>query len=269
MRRHDAEPRWWIWDDSAGLVPGPREPGTPKTAGPGPELLAADSWLVRDGRMRGRCRHRARFMTACREEGLREERVARFWDAALAALPRRGSWFPRAELHADGVLGLRVRPSPPLRPDIRVLLPPRPDPRLAPARKGPDLPVLAELRRAAQREGADDVLLALPSGAVSESTTASLLWWDGATLCAADAGKRQLDGVTQALITELAAGRGVPVRTVPVGPEDLAGREVWLVNALHGIRPVSAWVGTGRGTNPTERARHWRGLLDALEEPLP
>ncbi|WP_340557003.1 aminotransferase class IV [Streptomyces sp. GSL17-111] len=252
---------WWVWDDGHGLVPG--------DAGPEPALLAADSWLVDDGRMRGRATHRARFTGACRQEGVPEDVAARFWDAALAVLPRQGAWFPRTELHTDGVLGLRVRPAPPLRTDIRVLVPPRPDTRHAPARKGPDLPALGALRREAQREGADDLLLALPSGVLTESTTASLLWWDSGTLCTADAGRHQLGGVTQALITGLATARGVPVRAAPVTAAELPGHEVWLVNALHGIRPVSAWVGTGARAAAPEQAARWRELLRTLEEPLP
>ena len=36
----------------------------------------------------------------------------RFWDAAIEAIPRTGSWFPRVESHSDGRLVFRLRSAP-------------------------------------------------------------------------------------------------------------------------------------------------------------
>jgi hypothetical protein len=44
---------------------------------------------------------------------------------------------------------------------------------------------------------------------------------------------------------------------------------VWLVNALHGIRPVTAWTARPMSPAPAVRAPEWRNWLDDIMEPLP
>ncbi|MFW8746251.1 hypothetical protein, partial [Mesorhizobium japonicum] len=78
-----------------------------------------------------------------------------FWDAAIAALPRTGAWFPRFELRDSGELLLRARPAPELRRDVALVTWEGPDPRHAPTVKGPDLDRLAEARRSAADLGLD------------------------------------------------------------------------------------------------------------------
>jgi hypothetical protein len=52
-------------------------------------------------------------------------------------------------------------------------------------------------------------------------------------------------------------------------PSDLADCEVWVVNALHGIRVVTSWSdGPALARNP-RRAALWQRRLDALVRPLP
>ncbi|MFE5831227.1 aminotransferase class IV [Streptomyces sp. NPDC056488] len=249
------------WDGARGLVPGAPAPDT---------LLAADSWLVEDGRVRDVEGHRARFTRACRDSGRDASAVERFWRDALAALPRTGAWFPRVELHGDGVLALWPRRAPQLLGPVRVLPRPDADPRTAPHRKGPDLALLARVRAEAQEAGADDALLTTASGAAIESTTASLLWWEDDELCLPEPGPHLLPGVTSALLVRQARESGVVVRYGRAAPEELHDRETWLVNALHGIRPVAAWVGAGGGpAAPAPRAARWQRLLRARARPLP
>lgn len=50
---------------------------------------------------------------------------------------------------------------------------------------------------------------------------------------------------------------------------ELDGREVWLVNALHGIRPVAGWTGRPMDAGPVVHGREWRKWLDGIMEPLP
>ena len=85
------------------------------------ELLAADSWLVVDGRVRALDRHWARFSAACAEHGVDTQA---FRADVERAVPAEGRWFPRVELRADGELAVRVRPAPP-RPARRASLPSR------------------------------------------------------------------------------------------------------------------------------------------------
>ena len=55
-------------------------------------------------------------------------------------------------------------------------------------------------------------------------------------------------------------------RTVPA--EALSGCEVWLVNAVHGIRPVAAWSGGELQAGAATRAEGWQRELDAQRAKL-
>lgn len=111
------------------------------TAGPavGGRLLVADSWLVRDGRVRALDRHRERFLRACGECGgppLRQ--LLDFWQDMTAALPRTGEWFPRVELAAgSGELRLLLRSAPPLDSEVCLWAAGQPDRRTAPGTRAP------------------------------------------------------------------------------------------------------------------------------------
>jgi branched-subunit amino acid aminotransferase/4-amino-4-deoxychorismate lyase len=144
-----------------------------------------------------------------------------------------------------------------------------------PRRKGPDLDTLARVRDRAAGEGAQEAVLVAPTGTVLEAATASVLWWEGDTLCLPPPGLPVLPGVTVALIQERARREGVRVAHRERTVAELDDREVWLVNALHGIRPVTGW--TGGPADPTGsmraaaavRAPEWRKWLDEMMEPLP
>ncbi|HET9380393.1 MAG TPA: aminotransferase class IV [Streptomyces sp.] len=250
---------WLAWDGARGFAPG---------TAPAGDLLVADSWLVEDGRARALGRHEERFAGSCARKGLERPVVRRFWHDAVRELPRTGAWFPRVELHADGTLALNVRPAPELGTSVRVLPWPYADPRTQPWCKGPDIGRLAQVRAQAREAGADEALFTTGRGQVTESATASLLWWDGPDLCLPDAGARLLPGVTSAVVTGLARDRGVVVRRAEATLDDLYDREVWLVNALHGVRPVTEWVGTGRRAAPAGRAPLWQELWRAQARPL-
>ncbi|SHG87685.1 aminotransferase class IV [Streptoalloteichus hindustanus] len=222
------------WEPGRGLAS--VRPDAPR------RLLVADSWLVEDGRVRGLDLHERRFAAGCAEVGgTAGGELAAFWAAALARLPRRGAWFPRVELDAADAgprLQVRVRPAPRRGEVVRVWAAGPADRRRAPRRKGPDLGWLTALRGEAAGVGADEVLLTTGAGLLRETATASLLWWDGAALCVPDPALRVLPGVTAALVRREAEARGIAVRRRRCTLSALAGREVWLVNALHGIRPV-------------------------------
>jgi branched-subunit amino acid aminotransferase/4-amino-4-deoxychorismate lyase len=251
--------RWLAWDGERGFAP---------ATSPGGDLLVADSWLVEDGRVRALDRHEARFAGSCAEKGLERPAVRRFWRDTVGELPRAGLWFPRVELHAEGALALNLRRAPELCPAVRVLPWPYADPRTEPQCKGPDIGRLAQVRAQARAAGSDEALFTTEEGQVTESATASLMWWEGTELCLPDAEAHVLPGVTSALITRLARDRGVVVRRARATLEDLYDRETWLVNALHGIRPVTEWVSTGRRAAPAGRAPLWQRLLRAQARQL-
>jgi branched-subunit amino acid aminotransferase/4-amino-4-deoxychorismate lyase len=225
-------------------------------------LLAADSWLVADGRARAVERHWARFTATCREQGVAPEELAAFRAEVERALPARGRWFPRVELREDGELALELRPAPPREPAVVAWVADVPDPRVAPRRKGPDLERLAALRERAAAHGAGEAVLADADGRLIEGAFTSLLWWEGETLCAVADDAPILPGITRALLLELARERDTPVAQRRPRPQELAGRETWLVSALHGIRAVTRWAGGGPPTVDAPRAIAWQRLLD-------
>lgn len=235
-------------------------------------LLAADSWFVQDGRVRAIDRHRQRFFGACAEEAVVPfDDLWAFWQGALADLPRDGLWFPRVELSADPAarLRLRIRPAPPRASGVRVWICDVPDPRTVPRRKGPDLAVLAMIRERAAEWGAQEALLTTRAGSVLEAASSSVLWWDGDDLCVPLPTLPTLAGVTAGLIRERAEQIGVRVVFRRATPKDLDNREVWLVNALHGVRPVIAWPGSALRPGPAVHAAEWAAWLARLARPLP
>lgn len=244
------------WSKAEGLVPCELSDGP---------LLVADSWLVDDGTARGLERHYCRFAASCAQRaGLTMAGLDAFWAAVCAILPRTGRWFPRVELSGDPSqprLSLRIRPAPPRALAARVWIYDGPDPRQFPRCKGPDLPALAELRGRASEAGADEALLTNAEGFLLEAAHAGVLWWEADTLCLPDSGLPVLPSVTAALIRERAGEFGVPVRDVRRRPDDLGGSEVWLVNALHGIRAVTAIIGCSAQPGPAHRAPEWRHWL--------
>ncbi|WP_291792289.1 aminotransferase class IV [Brevibacterium sp.] len=254
-----------------------------------PALLAADSWFVRDGHVRAFDRHAARFTLACEAQGAslvpgaalgliaQEQETAQgargglgpgpvalveqpdFWDRLARSLLCRGEWFPRIELVSpvrEGSvpqLRFRLRPAPPRGEAVSLWVPEVPDPRTHPAVKGPDLDRLAQLRTQAAEWHSQDALLCTPEGVVVEAAHASLLWWEEDALCVPDPRLGVFAGVTVGLLVEEAQRRGIEVRERRVPLTDLLSREVWIANALHGLRRVRAW--TGRGADDGVLAR--------------
>jgi branched-subunit amino acid aminotransferase/4-amino-4-deoxychorismate lyase len=227
-------------------------------------LLAADSWLVEDGCARAVDRHWARFGAACGEHGVEPEALAAFRAEVERALPAAGRWFPRVELREDSELAVLVRPAPPREPAVVAWIADVPDPRRAPRRKGPDLERLAALRERAAAHGAGEAVIGDADGRLIEGAFTSLLWWEGATLCAVPDDAPILPGITRALLIELARGRDVPVALRRPAPHELADREAWLVSALHGIRAVIRWTDGGPAAAAAPRAETWQRLLDGL-----
>lgn len=245
-------------------------------------LLVADSWRVRDGRARGLERHRARFLSAV---GDRVPDAEAAFDAAVELIPRRGDVFPRIELrdraagahsaghvdeqfgeHSGASLRLRLRPTPAVS-ETAVLATAPHDPRTQPLVKGPDLDALQRLRVAVQPLGADEAVIVDAHGHLIEGAYSGLLWWRGATLVQPDETLARIPSVTVSLVLDAARAAGVPVMSERITPAELAGCEVWVLSALHGLRVATAWVDGPALARPThvERGRAW---LAAATEPL-
>lgn len=232
-------------------------------------IAAADSWLVSAGSTLALAEHRARFLAAVPGD---PDEAARFWDAAIAAIPVEGDWFPRVEAHDAGgrprfVFRLRTAPQ---RHRSAVLATWRgPDPRTAPAVKGPDLRALVGIRTAVQAQGADDAVQLTPDGFVVDGSTSALLWWRGEILCGppsgrADAAFTRVNSVTAGSVLTLARALGHDTHEEALTPAELEGTEVWAVNALHGIRIVTRWIDGPQLAELPGRLTTWRARLDAL-----
>lgn len=241
-------------------------------AGQPGQIRIADSWLVAGGQVRAFAAHARRFSAACAELfGIDTWQTREFMRAAAARLPPRGRWFPRAELvlvSGTPRLQLWIRPAPPPGRTVRLWLPPVPDTRTYPRIKGPDLDWLARQREAAVAAGADEAVLLSRDGRVLEGAANSILWWQDDKLCAPGEDAGVLPGITRLILLDLAAAIGVPIAFSTPRPDELAGLEVWAVNALHGIRPVSGWVGADIEPGQVRRAARWQGYLDEFTTPI-
>ncbi len=234
-------------------------------------LEVADSFLVSGGRALAIGVHRSRFIQSATARGYPDENeLDAFFADALKLLPREADWFPRLEVSShEGAFRLhfRLRSAPELQDSVVVATHHGADPRTEPTIKGPDLETMLRLRQEAQRSGAREAVI-LDAGLVSEGSTSALMWWRGDQLMVPPAYLPRIPSVTARSIMTIAAAMGTQVGEEEATPEDLAGCEVWAVNALHGIRVVSAWVGGPELDTDGHHALRWRPRLTALARPL-
>ncbi len=91
---------------------------------------------------------------------------------------------------------------------------------------------------AARRTGVADALLVTREGFVAEGTAWNLFWWDNGTLCTPAAALGILPGVGRQRVMELA---DVTEQQVPAAA--IAGRSLFVVNAVRGIVEIAAFEG--------------------------
>ncbi|MEX1080359.1 MAG: aminotransferase class IV [Homoserinimonas sp.] len=238
-------------------------------------ILAADSWLVSDGRALALDLHRDRFFAAVEQQYAGDSAglgLVDFWSRVLAEIPRDGDQFPRVELQlvrGAPVLVMRQRPAPELKVSVTVVTHAGPDPRTNPTIKGPDTAALLQARVEAQARGADEAIILSPDGFIVEGSNSALLWWRGGILCAPSPELDRVDSVTARSVIALATALGVDVHYESVSPAELDGLETWALSALHGIRIVTAWADGPALAEEPDRLFRWRSRLDRLKKPLP
>lgn len=226
--------------------------------------------------MRGFARHLERFTGAAQAAWIEtsnaaeadvSRRIAAFVESACDRIAAAGEGFPRLELWsaaADGdpaapQLALALRPLPPLRQSLALRSAP-PGARPLAHRKGPNI----DAYRALSGRLDSEPLLIDAHGHVLEGATTSVIWWDDATQRGAiSALTERVPSVTEALLGEAARLEPQTIR-----PEDLATREVWAVNALHGIRLVTHIDGAPCAPHDAERLARFRRMLDRRWEPV-
>jgi branched-subunit amino acid aminotransferase/4-amino-4-deoxychorismate lyase len=135
----------------------------------------------------------------------------------------------RLEL-TDGRASVTVRDVPPVRAVAVVVAstPHAPYPHKTGARACFDA-----ARDEALRAGADDALLVSAAGLVAEGTLWSVFWWEGEGLRTPGLELGVLPGIGRGRVLELARGDEGRYRR-----EDLAGRSVFLTNAVRGVVAV-------------------------------
>lgn len=207
-------------------------------------LSVADSFLVSNGMTRRLDLHFERFQHSVLKLRPGQSDFDDFFSLVVELLPRVGDWFPRLEFRDDCEVGcffLRVRPAPKLVETLTLWTNPEPDPRQDPSIKGPDLSLCQQLRRAANLHGADEAVLLDSSGFIADGALSAIVWWDGDVLCAPDETTRWLPSITRKIVLEMAEQAGYKTVELAARPVDLAGKEVWSLSALQGIRGVTQW----------------------------
>ena len=226
-------------------------------------LEAVDSWLSVNGRIRAFDAHVARFRRAVEFAHGDGDAAVNAMLEARAATPREGTFFPRVQ-YSDGAFDLQVRPNPQLKESMALWTAPN-DPREVPGVKGPDIASLTELHRDASQHGADEAVLLSVEGHIIESGFSALCWWRGDELCYPDEDLDRVDSVTWKCVRSLAAAEGIRLQPEFSTPLDLAGTELWALNARHGIRFVHTWHGGPELGQPVKFAS-WRSRLETLAE---
>ena len=90
----------------------------------------------------------------------------------------------------------------------------------------------------ARRTGADDAVLLTADGFVAEGTAWNLFWWDNGSLRTPPESLGILPGLGRQRLMELTR-----VEEAKVRPEQLAGRSVFLVNAVRGVVEIGSLNG--------------------------
>ncbi len=119
-----------------------------------------------------------------------------------------------------------------------------------------------------QAQGADEAVLLTDDGYVVEGAFSALLWWRGEILCGPPAAFERVDSVTARSVLTLAAALGHDLHEEAVTPAELAGTELWVLSALHGIRIATAWIDGPELAEQPGRLAAWRARLDRLRRPI-
>jgi branched-subunit amino acid aminotransferase/4-amino-4-deoxychorismate lyase len=226
------------------------------------ETLVADSWRVESGQAVALERHWSRFFASATKHGLESDTLNGFWDTVTAAIPREGSWFPRVEVVATPggpTLRYRERPAPEWLSDAVVAIGDH-DPRTTPLTKGPDLETLMALRRSVAHTGATEALIVSAAGEVIEGAYSTIVMIPpgGHELRIVPRSVPRIPSVTEAVIREIAAARGMPVVEAPITLDTVEDADLWVLSALHGIRITTDFPGGPVVSPDIDRRDEWQ-----------
>lgn len=199
-----------------------------------------ETMRVREGRIPFLGRHLARLARSVEELGLPKPKQ----DVAALVTPfsATGNAVLRVEV-LDGRASVTVRELPPLEPPALITAsePHHPYPHKITERDSfADAAVEAEVAEA------DDALLLTHEGWVAEGTVWTAFWWEGDTLRTPALDLEILPGIGRARVLELV--KGVSEGRYP--EQALAGKSLFLTNAVRGIVPIASLDGASVPTDP-------------------
>lgn len=241
---------------------------------PGEEtVLVADSWRVVEGNAVGLPRHLERFRRSVAQEAPEAVgQVEGFIEAATAAIPHTGEWFPRLECVATphGHLFRFYHREAPERLTTATLATAPHDPRTQPLVKGPDLNSLMALRKEVAPTGATEAVILTADGVIAEGAYSSIIVWPPglSEMWVVDEDIPRISSVTEEVVADIARSEGIPVSGKKMLPEQLDEHVVWVVSALHGIREATSWVGGPTLAHASDMAGVWNERLLTRQVPL-
>ena len=199
-----------------------------------------ETMRVRDGRIPFLDRHLARLARSVAELGL--PRPKQDIAALVAPFSGTGNAVLRVEV-LDGRASVTVRDLPSLAPPavITASEPHEPYPH-----KTTERDCFTDAGQEAEVAEADDALLLTPEGWVAEGTVWSVFWWDGDLLRTPALDLGILPGIGRARVLEL-------VKRAEQGryrKQALAGKSLFLTNAVRGIVPIASLDGVPVPADP-------------------
>lgn len=231
----------------------------PLSEGASPDV--ADSFLLKNGNVRALEAHRQRFHASV---GLHApelfDSLASFNAACAAELSELSEAFPRLEV-VDGSLWLRVRPVPELS-ETATAVSERVDVPL-PELKGPNISLYSALNNAHNCE----TLRVDAQGDILEGTSSAVVWWSDNTLYTVAATQR-VTSTTEQFLSTVARDLGYTVVQSTLPLANLVEHEAWLINALHGIRPLLSLDGIQLPSVNQARLVAFKTALDQSWLPL-
>jgi len=199
-----------------------------------------ETMRVREGRIPFLDRHLARLGRSLGELGL--PKPSQDVVALVRPFAGTGDAVLRLEVH-DGRASVTVRDLPALAPPavITASEPHQPYPH-----KTTERDCFADAGQEAEVAEADDALLLTPDGWVAEGTVWSVFWWTGGALRTPALDLGILPGVGRTRVLEL-------LPRVEQGrylKQALAGKSLFLTNAVRGIVPIASLDGAPAATDP-------------------
>ena len=209
-----------------------------------------ETMRVRDGRIPFLERHLARLGRALGELGLPKSSQ----DVVALVQPFAGTGEAVLRLEVrDGRASVTVRELPPLAPPTLITAS---EPHQSYPHKTTERDCFTDAGREAEVAEADDALLLTPEGWVAEGTVWTVFWWDGDALRTPALDLGILPGVGRTRVLELVKGADQG----RYRKQALAGKSLFLTNAVRGIVPIASLDGAAVPADPrtTELAqRFW------------